>query len=588
MKNITNGYQYWATLVFFIIISIYTAFLLTPFFEQPPTNPYQIIGPTTELNYNPQNNTIRYFIITFGSIGLFYLLMILKHLKKESLINIFFILMITASFTLSQTNTFSNRVGNIDMFHDGEQLGVASGIHFFNKQPFSEQFFLHGFFTDPGIALLSFKLFGTSIGSYYFLTGLLSVISFVVFIAVLTQLIKDRFIFITLCFYLIIGGNSGFSFSRDVITMMWLLVSYLITTQKLSQIKGVFLATCISFISFYYSIDRAFYLFVSNGFFTFLIVMYHFLKQKSLATASKTILASFSGLLLAVLIGLVSFGFTSYKEFINITFFRIPQIKPFLDEYYFPALSANSLFPYWIPIFLIIGSFSLAIYASHKTKFSLESIFLLTINMLSLLYYRSAIGRNDLPHVIYVIHIIIISTIITGLITAKIEKTTITKGLVYILTVLIFMLPYIDYQKVLPPQFTTDELIQFATLPLTKDERWITSEQQEVSKYIKENSTITDTIFVYTNESAYYYLTERKNPTRFYTIWFASPNYYQREVITDLKKSKPKFIIYKNNYWSNNIDGISNQKRFPLLEKWMQEEYTLSKTIFSTEILSPK
>lgn len=587
MKLITKS----VTILFLIFISFYNSLLITPLFEQTTTNPYQIIGPTTEQNYNPQNNTIRYLLVTLGTIITSYGLYILDKKHQIKYINVFIVLIVTTSFTLSQVTTFNQKVGNIDMFHDGEQLGVGSAIQFFNKHPFTEMFFLHGYFADPGIALLSFNLFGTSIGSFYFLNTLFVIISFLLLIGILSMIIKDRFLFITLSFYLI-AGSTIFSFSRDLLTFLFILLIFLVSTKKISLFKGLYLSTLITSFNFLYSLDRAYYTFAANGLFIFITGLSYITKKNNLQKIQhilKIVFPTTLAISTTTIIAIIFFGWKAFQEFFIITFFKIPQMKPFLDEYAFPKLIITSLFPYWIPIILIIGSTLLSLHYATKTKWNSLSPFLITINILALLYYRSAIGRSDLHHITYVFHIIVIAAIITGSIILTSQKSTTTKLLVYILASAIFLLPYINYQKLfLPPTYKVDDIIQFITLFDTKDERWISAEQQAVSTYISQNTSNNDYIFVYTNESVYYYLFNRQNPTRFYTIWFASPNYYQQEVINDLQKNKPKLIIYKSSFWSNKIDNIPNEKRLPIIEKWIKNNYIYDKTILSTEILKQK
>ena len=48
--------------------------------------------------------------------------------------------------------------------------------------------------------------------------------------------------------------------------------------------------------------------------------------------------------LLGIILGLFSFGFDGFKDFILTTFIEINKIKPFLDEYAYPRFDKSSFF----------------------------------------------------------------------------------------------------------------------------------------------------------------------------------------------------------------------------------------------------
>ena len=64
-------------------------------------------------------------------------------------------------------------------------------------------------------------------------------------------------------------------------------------------------------------------------------------------------------------------------------------------------------------------------------------------------------------------------------------------------------------------------------------------------KYVKDNTSPDDPIFVMPYHSLFYFFSERKNPTRFDIIWEAK-TYKERdkEIIDALDRKNVKFVIY--------------------------------------------
>lgn len=139
------------------------------------------------------------------------------------------------------------------------------------------------------------------------------------------------------------------------------------------------------------------------------------------------------------------------------------------------------------------------------------------------------------------------------------------------------------------PNYTLNELRAFLRLPYDiTDEFYLTHEQKDAIAYITTNTASDDYVFVYTNEAAYYYFLRRRNPTRFYTVWFAQPDFYQDEVIRDLTANKPVFILYDSGYWSNNIDEIPKEKRLLRVNAWITQHYEHAISFGDIALWKPK
>ena len=150
----------------------------------------------------------------------------------------------------------------------------------------------------------------------------------------------------------------------------------------------------------------------------------------------------------------------------------------------------------------------------------------------------------------------------------------------------LFSLPFVSVVKLYtPPQYNLSDIRIFFKLPTIDDNYWLTDETRAVTDYIKSNSGRDDYVFVFVNDAAYYYLLQRQNPTRFYSSWFAEPNFYQNEMLADLMLHKPKFIIYNNAAATNHVDGIDNTIRLSGIDEWIKEHYSIDQEIGNTKIL---
>jgi len=121
----------------------------------------------------------------------------------------------------------------------------------------------------------------------------------------------------------------------------------------------------------------------------------------------------------------------------------------------------------------------------------------------------------------------------------------------------------------------------------------------KVSQYINKNSAPTDPILVWSFEPLIYFLAKRNAPTRFI---FNSPlfaefnpkkNQWRKELVNDLIKTPPKYIIVSNNdFLTNHIMANTNQDSATLLKEFsemyffLEKFYTLDKKIGSYLIYS--
>jgi len=103
-------------------------------------------------------------------------------------------------------------------------------------------------------------------------------------------------------------------------------------------------------------------------------------------------------------------------------------------------------------------------------------------------------------------------------------------------------------------------------------------------RFLKERMAPDEGFLTMTSEPIWYYLLDKPSPIRFQSIYQAMPPFYQEEVVSDLRRSNVKFVLYRNRHWANEMDGYGNEVRLPLVVAFVKEYYEPLQTIEGHEI----
>ncbi|MFP8874735.1 MAG: hypothetical protein VCB42_09465, partial [Myxococcota bacterium] len=108
---------------------------------------------------------------------------------------------------------------------------------------------------------------------------------------------------------------------------------------------------------------------------------------------------------------------------------------------------------------------------------------------------------------------------------------------------------------------------------------------REVVSFIHENTQPRETIFDFSSQPAYYFLANRRNPTRFSLTAYASTPALQREVIADLEREQTPLVIYRSNTYLDRLDTVPSARRNTLIESYLRKHYKAATEIDGTVIL---
>ena len=92
-----------------------------------------------------------------------------------------------------------------------------------------------------------------------------------------------------------------------------------------------------------------------------------------------------------------------------------------------------------------------------------------------------------------------------------------------------------------------------------------------IQNYILQQTTEKDNIFLFSNEPVVYMLVDRINPTRYDLPFVANPLEKRLELIFDLTRNPPRYIIENQKSWA--VDGVSNRQRLPEVYEYLEKQY---------------
>lgn len=647
----------------YLVIFFYISQIIWPYILIPFSNPDQIFGSLSKIQFNPLNNSLRYMVTIFIVLGGYIFVSLFPDNYKKWLMRIFFIFVLAVSYFLTAFVRPDNQYF-IDVFHDGYQIGNAA-LLLQGRQLYTGIITLHGPLNDPLLAISSFGLFGKSIGSVYLLSSIIHVATFTLFFLLLMFLIKSELIFYlaSIWFFNLVTTPISFprmnfvvSTMRDITVWIMLLFLWFLVGKKWNSIPILFFIGFSTGFAYFISLDRA-YLLTLMTLFLFVyrliisqhrkesgqIFFQHYLHPKSILINLKKNIPLVIGFLLGFFIQLPILGIAAFGEFLKFTFKDFPKIAPFYGEQIFPSFSESPVS--WYPIFFIIFN---GVFIFHQfflpnfkeKKYSLElnaqQLYIFLVFVLSIIYFKAGIFRNDLFHLFYgSTALFLVAFLILNYIYMEASKLllyswfrsiknfVITAVILYALfsynvpltafrDVKQFPLTYLTrqdncaidkqenrevaFRSILdtyvinhlrcPPFRKEKDIKNFFLLNKRSDREWLTDNSNKFIDFINNNTTEKDYVFIFSNESGYYYFLKAKAPTRFSDLTIAASSKYREVLIDDLSKNPPKFILYSTSSWPEVLEGVSMKERFTYLHEWMLKNYPYKTNINTAVILS--
>ncbi len=107
-----------------------------------------------------------------------------------------------------------------------------------------------------------------------------------------------------------------------------------------------------------------------------------------------------------------------------------------------------------------------------------------------------------------------------------------------------------------------------------------------LQSFLDSNTRPGDYVYFFPNEAAYYFLFDRNNPTRYAISYFAITAAQRKDLIADLEKNKPEYVIFSKATWR--VDNIREDVQVPEVVDYINRTYFLYSDMNYFQILKRK
>ena len=612
-KKIVNTY---------ILLGVIFSICLSKFFwgwiDISYTKEFEIQGEYSKFKYNPINEIIRY--VSFISLPLIVYLVSIKifrrkeikkikeiifndnsknfYVTKNNLLVPFFLILLTLIlFDFLSTNLPSH---NIDMLHEGQSLTPA--INYLKKGGYwTDSYITIGFFYEILDPLIGFKIFDIlSIGSSRF-SILLSILVFKIFLVIfiykltVIQRMPENF---KILFFVLISlialnmiNNFGILSYRELPLIIFLILLIPIISNANKVIIYCFLIGAMSAISMLWGIDRGAYLNLA------LIPLILFLVIKKDFYKSVWIIL---GVIISWILFFKILGLEEFKSF----FYNTKEIYQSMDWVHgiihpepFSSDQHSARATKILLILILSGLLIINLnFFKYKNISNESKTLLIFIFILSIITYKTALSRSDVPHMksvmglpLLLLCIIIINLIFDFILKNK-KYLNIFQKMMNFKNTLIFMLilflisflPNLNFKNIIGFKSSVKNYVNLG------DEFFLSERQKLIIKKYN-NLTIEDKcVLIFTYESAIPYLLKKPSCNKYYFVWNIGTKKNQNLFIKSIKNRKPNFILLGGDY-INPVDiGLQPHEKLPIIHNFIMKNYHLNENVLDWKIYKLK
>ena len=278
--------------------------------------------------------------------------------------------------------------------------------------------------------------------------------------------------------------------------------------------------------------------------------------------------------------------------------------RPFPSFRYFIAhlFTGAPFFPYWV-IFIYVFACLALLPPLLLGKANKETLFKLSLTLFGILLFRVALGRSQELNVLKVSHpafLLCFLFLDGGLrtILSKRPRYERAGSAVMVVACLLSFLalfiasPHVNstvrragrgfmnaHQKltVYPSGTAIPEIERTGVFvdPVTA------RGMRQIRAFLSTRTSPGDYVYFFPNEPIYYFLFDRKNPTRFAMSYFAITSQQRIELVADLERKKPRYVIVSPNTWR--VDNIPESVQVPEVVDYIRERYEVVQS--STDVV---
>lgn len=204
----------------------------------------------------------------------------------------------------------------------------------------------------------------------------------------------------------------------------------------------------------------------------------------------------------------------------------------------------------------------------------------LSLAIFGIVLFRSALGRSDYYHLLFPLLVSLPLVFYVAETLSTMYKSKFT------LFALAFVCIFIFSRDMVFASFGETFIYRLQTYgrEIDTSEPILSNEKTKLLEFINTNTGKEDSIFVYPWAPELYFLTERKNATRFDTPYAFYSDKYQTEMVASLQLNKPKFVIYNPEMKFGNLTPDS----LPLVNKYILENFREVENFGGNKVLVSK
>jgi len=267
-----------------------------------------------------------------------------------------------------------------------------------------------------------------------------------------------------------------------------------------------------------------------------------------------------------------------------------PNFKDFLAS----PWQKGTWFAYWI-IFLYIVTASYLIPRMLLGQLFKEHFLKASLLIFGILLFRSALGRSDMHHFHFVSPpaFLLVFLFVDRSIRGILKPNPVWSRTASLLSLAILLISTL-FLFIKPVAFT-DNLYEWRlsgngyTMPdlnrggVLFDIR--TAETlRKIHEFLETNTKPGEYTYFFPNEAGCYFLFNKKNPTRYFGAYHAVTKKQRAELVRELEKNRPKYVIYSGDFTSR-IDGIWEDKQVPEVLEFLRKRYRLDADLREVLIL---
>ena len=605
-----------------VILSVFLSKFFWGWIDIDYTKEFEIPGEYSKHKYNPINESIRY--ITFIFMPLIVYLVCIKIFKGQEIKEIkeIFYYDNSKTFYVTKNNllvlcflSFSALIlldflsvnlplHTIDTLHEGQWL--TPGINYLKKGGYwIDSYMTIGVFNEILNVLIGFKIFDIfSIGSSRF-SILLSILVFkfilIIFIYKLTviQKLTENFkILFFVLISLIALSMTSFSFYnsdilhyRNLPLILFLILLIPIISNEKMVIFYCFLIGAMSAISMLWGLDKGAYLNLTlASLILFLIIKKDFDKSVWIIL----------GAIITWILFYKIFGQEEFKSF----FYNTKEIYQSMDWIHgiihpepFSSDQHSARATKILLILILSGLLIINInFFKYQNILNEYKVLLIFIFIISIITYKTALGRSDGPHIRSVtgLPLLLLCIITLNLIFDFILKNkkylkifqnvaNFKNTLIFMFILLsIFFLPNLNFQNIISFKSSVKNYVNLS------DEFFLTERQNLLIKRYN-NLTIEDKcVLIFTYDAAIPYLLKKPSCNKYYYIWNIGNKKNQNLFIKSIENRKPNFILLGGDYKNPITIGLEPHERLPIIHNFIIKNYLLDENVLDWRIYKLK